>query len=62
MIIDHIGIVVKDMEKGIAHREEIFGYQQMTEVVINRRQKNRVAFMHKTDSLPVKLIEPVDET
>ena len=34
----------------------------MTDVVINSRQKVKVVFMSKEQSLTVKLIEPVDET
>ena len=62
MIIDHIGIVVKDIQKGIDHWKNVFGYKQMTEVVLNTRQKVNVAFMIKENSLPIKLIEPSDET
>ena len=62
MIIDHIGIVVKSLTKGIQHWEDSFGYQQLTEEVINTRQKVKVVFLGKKDSLQVKLIEPIDET
>ena len=62
MIIDHLGIVVKDIENGIAQWKDIFGYRQKTEVVVNTRQKVKVVFMEKQDSLEVKLIEPVDST
>jgi len=62
MQIDHIGIVVKSLEAGIAHWTTVFEYRQMTEPVVNTRQKVRVVFLEKEDSLPVKLIEPVDET
>ena len=62
MTIDHLGIVVKSIEDGISHWENVFGYRQMTEVVINTRQKVKVVFMSKEQSLTVKLIEPVDET
>ena len=60
MIIDHIGIVVKSIEKGIAHWEETFSYEQMTRVVINSRQKVKVVFLRKENSLKVKLVEPLD--
>ena len=60
MVIDHIGIVVKSIEKGIEHWEQVFGYKKMTEMVVNTRQKVKVAFMSKKDSLTVKLIEPLD--
>lgn len=62
MNIDHIGIVVKSIEKGIEHWENVFGYTQKTEIVVNTRQKVRVVFMEKKDSTLIKLIEPTDET
>jgi len=61
MVIDHIGIVVLSLEKGIDHWERTFGYSQMTDIVVNTRQGVRVVFLAKRDSLPVKLIQPVDE-
>jgi len=62
MNIDHIGIVVRSLEKGIAHWEEIFGYRQMTEIVLNTRQKVKVVFLEKRNSMTIKLIEPSEET
>ena len=62
MIIDHIGIVVKSLERGIKDWQTIFGYRQMTEMVVNTRQKVKVVFMSKDNSLPVKLMEPTDES
>jgi len=62
MKIDHVGIAVKAIEKGIHDWENIFGYRQSTRVVTNTRQKVRVVFLEKEDSLPVKLIEPTDIT
>ena len=62
MVIDHLGVVVKSVEEGINHWEDVFGYRQMTDVVINSRQKVKVVFMSKEQSTTVKLIEPVDET
>ena len=61
MIIDHIGIVVKSIEKGIKHWESVFGYVQYTDIVENSRQRVKVVFLRKGNSLPVKLVEPVDE-
>lgn len=60
MIIDHLGIVVKSIEEGIKHWENVFGYRQITDVVINSRQNVRVVFLSKEDSLTIKLVEPVD--
>lgn len=62
MIIDHIGIAVRSIEKGIELWENAFGYKQMTEVVINTRQKVKVVFLRKEHSIDIKLIEPADET
>lgn len=62
MIIDHLGIVVKSIDEGIKYWQQVFGYTQMTEVVINTRQKVKVVFLSKENSLLVKLIEPTDET
>ncbi len=62
MVVDHIGIVVKSIEQGIEYWEEVFDYKQMTEVVINTRQKVKVVFLTKENSLLIKLIEPTDET
>lgn len=60
MIIDHIGILVKSLEKGIEHWETVFGYKQVTEIITNTRQKVLVVFLEKKNSLAVKLIAPVD--
>jgi len=62
MIIDHVGIAVKSLETSIAHWKNVFGYQQMTNIVINTRQKVRVVFLSKDNSLTIKLIEPTDQT
>jgi methylmalonyl-CoA/ethylmalonyl-CoA epimerase len=58
MVIDHIGIVVPSLEKGIRQWEELFGYRKNSDIVINGRQKVRVVFLSKTDSLTIKLVEP----
>ena len=62
MVIDHIGVVVKSIEKGIEQWERMFGYTQMTEVVINARQKVKVVFVKKENSVSIKLIEPTDKS
>lgn len=60
MVIDHIGIVVKSIDEGIKRWETIFQYKQMTQIVINTIQKVKVVFLHKSDSIIIKLIEPID--
>jgi methylmalonyl-CoA/ethylmalonyl-CoA epimerase len=62
MVIDHIGVVVKSIEKGMEHWKSVFGYQPMTETVTNTRQKVKVLFLKKDNSIPIKLIEPTDES
>ena len=62
MVIDHIGIVVKSIENSLDHWGTLFGYKPMTEIVVNTRQKVKVIFLTKDNSLPIKLIEPCDET
>ena len=61
MIIDHIGIVVKSIIEGIAHWESVFGYTQLTEVVVNTRQLVKVVFLQKDNSIPIKLLEPLGQ-
>lgn len=60
MIIDHIGVVVRSLDQGIALWEKTFGYTKMTQPVVNTRQRVRVVFLHKEGSLPVKLVEALD--
>lgn len=62
MIIDHIGIVVKSIEEGIKQWTDVFGYSQMTDIVINTRQKVKVTFMKKENSIQIKLISPSEES
>jgi methylmalonyl-CoA/ethylmalonyl-CoA epimerase len=61
MVIDHICIAVKDIEEGIAYWEKVFGYKQMTGIVVNSLQKVKVAFLIKENSLTIKIIEPLKE-
>jgi methylmalonyl-CoA/ethylmalonyl-CoA epimerase len=59
MIIDHICIAVKDIEEGITYWEQVFGYEQMTGIVVNSLQKVKVVFLRKENSLTIKIIEPL---
>ena len=58
MVIDHIGVVVRSLAEGLRQWETMFGYRPCSDVVLNARQKVRVAFLAKKNSLVVKLIEP----
>ena len=62
MVIDHIGIVVPSLEAAIPGWVNTFGYVQMTEPVLNTRQKVRVVFLQKEGSTMVKLVEPADRS
>ncbi|MDP4222302.1 MAG: VOC family protein [Bacteroidota bacterium] len=61
MIIDHICFAVKNLDEGIAYWERVFGYRQMTRMVVNSLQKVKVVFMRKDNSLTIKLIEPLED-
>ncbi len=58
MLIDHIGIVVRSLAEGVRQWETLFGYSKCSDTVLNTRQKVKVVFLSKSDSLTVKLIEP----
>ena len=60
MNIDHICFAVKNLPEGIAYWDRVFGYKQMTEIVVNSRQKVKVTFLKKENSITIKLIEPVE--
>ena len=60
MQLDHIGIVVPSLEEGLKHWEELFGYRKNSDVVVNSRQKVRVVFLAKKDSLTVKRSSPLN--
>lgn len=61
MIVDHICFAVKDIKKAIEDWTSAFGYRQMTEIVINSRQKVQVVFLEKENSITIKLIEPLPD-
>ena len=58
MVIDHVGIVVASLQEGIRQWDEMFSYRQSSPIVTNTRQKVRVVFLSKKESLTIKLIEP----
>ena len=60
MKIDHICFAVKNLDDGIAYWVKVFDYKQMTKIVENSLQKVKVVFLHKDDSITIKLIEPVE--
>jgi methylmalonyl-CoA/ethylmalonyl-CoA epimerase len=60
MKIDHICFAVKNIQDGIIYWDNVFGYKQMTNIVENTLQKVKVTFLHKDDSITIKLIEPLE--
>jgi methylmalonyl-CoA/ethylmalonyl-CoA epimerase len=60
MKIDHICFAVKNLREGILYWNNVFGYKQMTGIVTNTRQKVKVTFLCKEDSITIKLIEPLE--
>jgi methylmalonyl-CoA/ethylmalonyl-CoA epimerase len=62
VVVDHIGIVVRCLEEGITQWVSLFGYAKASDIVVNTRQKVRVVFLAKPNSLTVKLIEPTDSS
>lgn len=60
MVIDHIGIVVRNLEQAIEEWESLFGYVKNSDIVTNTRQKVRVVFLKKIGSITVKLIDPTE--
>lgn len=61
MIIDHICFAVKDTVEAVAYWKNVFGYERMTESVINSSQKVKVTFLKKEGSITVKIIEPTED-
>ncbi len=60
MIIDHICFAVENIKDGIVYWEDIFGYKQITKIVVNTRQKVKVVFLGKKDCVTIKLIESLE--
>ena len=60
MVVDHVCFALKDLQEGIDYWIKVFGYKQMTQIVENTRQKVKVVFLNKKDSVLIKLIEPVE--
>jgi methylmalonyl-CoA/ethylmalonyl-CoA epimerase len=61
MIIDHICFAVRNIDEAVLYWKNIFGYEKMTDTVINTLQKVKVAFLKKEGSITIKIIEPMDD-
>lgn len=60
MQIDHIGYVVKSIEKSLREFEKL-GYEKCSTFFNDERRKVKIQFIKKNDYM-VELIEPMDET
>jgi methylmalonyl-CoA/ethylmalonyl-CoA epimerase len=60
MVIDHIGIVVRNLDRGMDVWSRVFGYAQATLPVENVRQSVRVVFLQRAGAPTVKLVEPTE--
>jgi methylmalonyl-CoA/ethylmalonyl-CoA epimerase len=60
MIIDHICFAVRNITEAAEYWNSAFGYQKMTETVVNSLQKVKVTFLKKEGSITIKLIEPTE--
>lgn len=60
MEIDHICFAVKSLNEAIEYWDRVFGYRQLTEIIENSLQKVKVTFLHRDNSITIKLIEPVE--
>jgi methylmalonyl-CoA/ethylmalonyl-CoA epimerase len=58
MQIDHIAIAVRSIDSAADRLCAMLGYARKTVAVTNTRQRVRVLFLSKVDSLDIKLIEP----
>ena len=62
MKINHIGIVVNDIEKSIDYYKTFFGYKQVDDIHFDPIQKVKVVFMTSPDQgYKFELIEPVGD-
>ncbi|MDN5849705.1 MAG: VOC family protein [Nitrococcus sp.] len=56
--LDHVGIQVHELGSAIRKFEELFGYRQATEPVLNTRHNVEVVFLEKPGSIDIKLFRP----
>lgn len=62
MTIDHVAIAVASIDEAADRLTKLLGYSRKTLVVVNLRQRVKVAFLEKAGSIDLKLIEPADES
>lgn len=60
MTVNHIGIIVGDIEKSIEIYSRM-GYDLKDKIVFDYNQNNKIALMYSDISPNIELIEPIDE-
>lgn len=60
MVIDHICIATKSIDRVVERLSDLFNYKIKTNKITNTKQKVNVQFLQKKDSLDIKVIEPSD--
>ncbi len=62
MIVHHVGIIVRDIDKSILILNKL-GYICTGQIVIDSIQKNKIIFLNSEDKrLTIELIMPIDNT
>ena len=61
MDIDHIGIVVHDIEEALETFTRVYGYTVYHEVIYDPAQHVRLAMLASSNHQRIELIQPVDE-
>lgn len=61
MKINHIGIVVSDIEKSLITYVEDYGYKQISNILSIENQSVRVVLINCGNDVNVELIEPIGE-
>jgi methylmalonyl-CoA/ethylmalonyl-CoA epimerase len=60
MRLDHVAVAVRSVDAAADRLCALFGYLRKTATVTNTRQRVKVLFLQKPDSIDIKLIEPSD--
>lgn len=61
MVIDHVCIAVRSIEKATPRLCDMLGFRARTGKVTNSRQQVNVVFLSRPGSIDIKLIEPSSE-
>ena len=62
MKLEHIGIIVKDLEAARQYYENHFGFKAVSQIIAEPEQKVRIIFVKTGSSGPsIELIQPVSE-